>query len=216
VLGIRHILYALNLGRETLYARGTVSGLTVVVATIGILGAACSARSHSSAPSPTVATRVTGPTARLASSAKAFAGTSHVHTYYLRIRADGHGTAEWPVGFHCGAPETPPGQACDKVVPTTMTMPDGTAGNVDEIIDGGHAQLRLTSVTPATAIGVVEGSTDASALPDGPVTLTITTDDLLVITTPGSSVYGRSPLCGPRAEAMSPDEKKTKGVNCGA
>ncbi len=97
-----------------------------------------------------------------------------------------------------------------------MTMPDGTVGNVDEIIDGGHAQLRLTSVTPPTATGVVEGSTDASALPDGPVTLTITTDDLLVITTAGSSVYGRSPLCGPRAEAMSPDEKKTKGVNCGA
>lgn len=97
-----------------------------------------------------------------------------------------------------------------------MIMPDGAVANVEEIIDGGHAQLRLTTVTPPTAMGIVEGSTDPSALPDGPVTLTIAADDMLVVTTAGSSIYGRSPLCGPRAEAMSLDEQKTKGINCGA
>jgi hypothetical protein len=144
-----------------------------------------------------------------------FTGTWHVHTYSLTIKADGTGTAMWPTHVGCGSGpgEGPP--PCDSVVPGTLA--GGT--HVDYIIDGGHAQIILTSVKGDTARGRIENSTVQSTLPDGPVTFRVSSKDLLYVTPSKpttSSPFGATPLCGPRAEALSISQQQAEGINCGA
>jgi predicted nucleic acid-binding Zn ribbon protein len=147
-----------------------------------------------------------------------FAGTWHVHTYYVHIRTDGQGSAMWPIHLDCGSAQTAPGAPCDTVTPETVLV-SGVARSVDEIHDGGRAVIRLTSVTGARARAVISGSTEPSVLPDGDATMTVTKSDLLYVTPAGpttSSPFGRSGFCGPRAAALSLSEQKAANINCGA
>lgn len=147
-----------------------------------------------------------------------FAGTWHVHTTYVIIRTDGQGSAMWPVHVDCGSANATPGAACDTVTPQTVVI-SGVPSSVDEIHDGGHAVIRLTSVSGARARAVVSASTEPSVLPDGAATLSVTRSDLLYVTpalATTSSPFGRSGFCGPRAAALSLAQQEAAHINCGA
>ncbi|HUZ10383.1 MAG TPA: hypothetical protein VMU76_09475 [Acidimicrobiales bacterium] len=147
--------------------------------------------------------------------AGAFAGTWHVHTYSLTVRADGQGSFEWPTHNPCAGPGAAPG-ACDSLVPKTVKLA-GRRTTIDEIIDGGHAHLQLISVAGTTANGRITGSTVRSVLPDGPVTLRVTKDDLLRVTTAiKPAMPSFESLCGPKAAALSGPQQRAEGINCGA
>jgi hypothetical protein len=152
---------------------------------------------HSSNTKETPPTLAAGP----------FAGTWHVKYYYVRIADNGRGSATWPIKAFCGESELPPGSACDTVNPTT-----------GETHDGGHAQIRLVSVTGSSAGAVVSGSTEPSLLPDGKALLRVASDDVVYITpvTPTfSSPFGRSSFCGPRADALSYAQQTAEHIDCG-
>ena len=147
--------------------------------------------------------------------AGAFAGTWHVHTYSLTVRADGHGAFEWPTHNPCAGPGAAPG-ACDSLVPKTVDSA-GRRITIDEIIDGGHARLELISVAGRTAKGRITGSTEQSVLPDGPVTLRVTADDVLRVTTAiKPAMPSFEALCGSKAAALSGPRQRAEGINCGA
>lgn len=142
-----------------------------------------------------------------------FAGTWHVHTYYLRMNADGIGKASWPIHVGCGTgpAEGPP--PCDKLVPATIVGPGGVVAHVQDIIDGGRADVILTSVLGLTAHGVIDHSTDQTTLPNGPVTFRISSQDVLYFTpSRPTATQAYDYLCGPRAYA----DQLSLGVNCGA
>jgi hypothetical protein len=125
--------------------------------------------------------------------AGAFADTWRLHTNVLTINADGTGFADWRTYRTCGQ-DAPP---CD-----TWT------GNV--ITDGGHATFHLTTVTGNEAKGIVDLSSDPAFLAVGPLTLSLTPDDLLVIN-------GRQPgLCGTTVARQAAAGTAPPGVNCGA
>jgi hypothetical protein len=141
-----------------------------------------------------------------------FVGTFHIHTYYVYLHADGRGSAQWPIHVGCG---TGPGEGpppCDTLVPTPVTSPDGTPITLpngtpeinEAIVDGGHATLRLTSVSSTIARGIVTASTEQAVLPDGPATFKLTKNDLLYITPhtrpAGPSPFPGSGLCGTEAQ----------------
>lgn len=150
--------------------------------------------------------------------AKGFAGTWHVHTYYVYIQSNGQGSAMWPIHVDCGGAHVTPGGPCDTVTPETVVV-NGVAGPVDEIHDGGRAVIRLMSVTDARARAVISASTEPSVLPDGDATLTVTKSDLLYVTPAGpttSSPFGRSGFCGPRAASLSLSKQVAAHINCGA
>ena len=88
-------------------------------------------------------------------------------------------------------------------------MPEGA---YEEIIAGGHAKIRLTTVRGVNADAVITGSTDPAQLPDGPVTLSVTRDDVLTITTGSCSLS----FCGTVAVALSVAQQDSEGINCGA
>ena len=147
-----------------------------------------------------------------------FAGTWHVHTFYVYIRSDGQGSAKWPIHVDCGSADVTPGAPCDTVTPETVVV-SGVARTEDVIHDGGHAVIRLASVTGARAQAVISASTEPSVLPDGDATLTVTKSDLLYVTpaaTITSSPFGRSGFCGPRAAALSLSQQEAARINCGA
>jgi hypothetical protein len=131
-----------------------------------------------------------------------FAGTWHVHTYYLTIARGGSGTATWPIHVRCGHGPGMGAPPCDRWVPETLVVPGGGVEHVDEIIDGGHATLSLTAVHGNRATARIEGSTVQSTLPDGPVALRVDQVNDLIYLTPSRpttvSPYGNVPLCGPR------------------
>ena len=157
-------------------------GMLFAVAVVGLVVARVAATGGP--PGQTVAPGASGSVA-----AGRFAGTWHVHTWYVMIGADGHGSAKWPIG-------TPRG-----------------------ISDGGRARIRLTSVSGTRAEGVISGSTEPSVLPDGPATMRVTSDDLLYVTPAGpttSSPFGRSGFCGPKAAALSIAQQQAAHINCGA
>lgn len=148
-----------------------------------------------------------------------FASTWRVHTTELTINSDGRGVVQWPIHVTCG---TGPGMGpppCDRLVPATIAGPQGNVLHVNEIIDGGHADVLLTSVNSKFAEGRIEHSTVQSTLPDGPATFRVSKADLLYMTvsrpTTGSP-FGRSPLCGPKAAALTPAQQEAEGINCGA
>jgi len=120
-------------------------------------------------------------------------GTWRVHTTAVVIGANGHGSATWPGPLRAGESEA-------------------TAAP-------GHADIRLTSVTGRHASAVVTGSTDQSVLPDGPTRLSVTSEDLLYVTpakATGSSPFGHSGLCGPRALSLTLAQQEAANINCGA
>jgi len=51
-----------------------------------------------------------------------FAGTWHVHTYYVYIRSNGQGSAIWPIHVDCGSAHVTPGGPCDTVTPETVVV----------------------------------------------------------------------------------------------
>jgi hypothetical protein len=126
-------------------------------------------------------------------SAGQFAGTWRVHTTSVTIDADGTGTATWP------GPITPGGSEATAVP--------------------NQAVLRLTSVDGAQAMGVVSGSTDQAQLPDGPVRLQVTSQDLLQLV-PSQTVTDTplrwAALCGPSALSLTVTQQVAAGINCGA
>jgi hypothetical protein len=138
-------------------------------------------------------------------SAGPFAGVWRVHTYYLVIKANGSGSAKWPTHVFCrhGVPSP-----CDKI------------SSSGEITDGGHADLRITSVHDDTALGQVTDSTVQSTLPDGPVALLVDlVNNVLYMTVSRpttASPYGTTPLCGPTASEKSDREGSAAKFNCGA
>jgi hypothetical protein len=140
-----------------------------------------------------------------------FVGTFHIHTYYVYLHADGRGSARWPIDVRCG---TGPGEGpppCDTWIATPVTSPDGSPTTLpngtpeiaEHIVDGGHATLRLTSVSSTIARGIVTASSEQGVLPDGPATFKLTKNDLLYLTPhrrTGASPFGRSGLCGSEAQ----------------
>lgn len=150
-------------------------------------------------------TRITRPTHQVV--AGAFTGTWQVKYYVVSIGDSGRGSATWPIKAICGESELLTDQACDTENPTTGV-----------IHDGGHAQIRLVSVTGSKVEGVVSGSTEPSVLPNGKASFSVSGDDVLYIvpTTPtGSSPFGRSSFCGPRAAALSFTQQKAEHIDCG-
>ncbi len=123
-----------------------------------------------------------------------------------------------PFTWTAEVPHVPPGAPCDTVTPETVVV-SGFVRTEDVIHDGGHAVIRVASVTGARARAVISASTEPSVLPDGDVTLTVTKSDLLYVTTPAtttSSPFGRSGFCGPRAAALSLSQQKAAHIKCGA
>jgi len=139
---------------------------------------------------PSTPARPAGPTL----AAGEFGGFWHVHTTSLTIGADGNGTANWP------GPITVPGES-------EATAPPS------------HAYLRLASVNGTRATGLISGSTDTTELPDGPVQLEVTNQDLLVVTP--SHPITQFPLrwtglCGSSASSLTVAQQVAAGINCGA
>lgn len=161
--------------------------------------------------------RTTSPNGPVA--AQAFAGTWHVHTYYLVIKADGNGSANWPTHIPCGSAGAPRTQACDRSVPGTTVLANGQVIPVEEVVDGGHADIVLTFVKGDSARGQIENSTVQSTLPDGPVTFRLAKNDLLYVKPSRPTVgspFGNNPLCGPKASQLSVSQQEAEGINCGA
>jgi hypothetical protein len=134
-----------------------------------------------------------------------FAGVWHVHTNSLTLSASGRGDFEWPTHLPCGSG---PGQGpppCDQV-----------SAN-GEIQDGGHASLLISDHSGDVAYGVISATTDPSALPNGPVTLQLYSNDTLHLTI-GSQPAGPSfeILCGNHVASLSIEQQNAQGINCGA
>ncbi len=129
---------------------------------------------------------------------------------FIEIDLDGRYRA-----MFTGSGSGPP--PCDATVPGTAVI-DGVTTNVEQIINGGRATVRLSSASSSVAHGVISGSTDPSQVPNGPATFTVTATDLLSVTP--TATFGPSalslPLCGPQAAALSVTEQEAKGINCGA
>lgn len=123
----------------------------------------------------------------------AFGGTWHAQTTSLTIAADGTGMATWPG--------------------------DPTAGQSQATATPNEAQLRLTSVTGMQATGVIADSTSPAELPDGPVRLQISAQDVIQIT-PSQPITQYplrwTALCGPAASALTLARQEAAGINCGA
>lgn len=146
------------------------------------------------------------------------AGPWDMHTFGLTIDSDGHGVFEWPDGVWCGRDGfgTEP-QPCDRFVPAIAII-DGKRVHVDKDIVSGHATLRLTSIATPVAHGVIRGSTVPDQVPDGPVTLRATKNDLLYVSfsTPSTGLPLLRYLCGKRAAAMDISQQRAHGFYCGA
>jgi len=158
------------------------------------------------------------PSSPLTVAAQRFAGTWHVHTYYIRVQAGGEGTAVWPIHVDCGSAHATPGAACDTVTPQTVLV-GGIANTVHDIHDGGHARIRITAVSTSHARAIVSDTTDSSVLPDGPAVLKVTSNDLLYFTPTartGPSPFGRSGFCGSSASALTLSQQEAAHINCGA
>jgi hypothetical protein len=160
-----------------------------------------------------------GPSARLVRAGH-FAGTWHVHTSYVFIHTNGRGSVKWPIDVRCGSGVGESSPPCDTWIPTVTTLANGRQMTDETIVDGGHATLRLISVTATTARGVITGSTDPTTLPDGSATLRVAKNDLLYMTAhsrpSGPGPFYGTGLCGTRAAALSVAQQKAAGINCGA
>jgi hypothetical protein len=172
-----------------------IFGVVIVLIASGAIAAkATSSRSGPPVPPPMAKMPVhpaeaTAPLAAPSVSAGPFVGTWRVQSTSLTIGADGTGTASWPGNV--------PDQA--------TAMPN-------------QADLRLTAVNGNHAIGVVTGSTDQAELPNGPVRLQVTNQDLLELVTSRSVTVHPlqwSHLCGASAFARYAGQYGA-AIDCGA
>jgi hypothetical protein len=127
-----------------------------------------------------------------------FSGWWHFHTVVVSIQPNGEGSVSWPGPLG-------PGQSEATAKPA-------------------RADIRVTSVNGAHATALMTGSTEPSAVPDGPVQLRVTGQDLLFVgplahrgDSPfGSFSFGLEGLCGPKAAALTVTQQVAAGINCGA
>ena len=167
-----------------------MTGAVLTVALVGLVVYRTTSTVGSPSPHPSVK-RPGRPLPLIA--AGAFTGTWRVHTTTLTIQANGQGSASWPGPIKSGESEA-------------------TAAS-------GHADLRVKSVSGTRALALVSGSTQRSTLPDGPVRLRVTSQDLLLVVPTTSTTqhpFGGSGLCGPRALALTLTQQVAAGINCGA
>jgi hypothetical protein len=171
-----------------------IAGIAFALVAAGTIAATAmnAGRSGSTAPGTRVPPATHVPAATTLS-AGPFHGTWHAHTTSIVFAPDGTGIATWP------GPVTPGGSEAT-AVPNRGTV-------------------RLTAVHGETASGVVSGSTDRTELPDGPIGLRITPQDLLVIV-PSQPVAVTplrwTALCGSSAAALTVSQQVAEGINCGA
>jgi len=127
-----------------------------------------------------------------------FSGSWHAHTTVVIIQANGQGSAQWPGPLG-------PGQSEATAVP-------------------GRANLRIVSLSGTHASALITDSTEPSIVPDGPVGLQVTNQDLLYVVpvlrtavSPFDPIsYGPAGLCGPKAAALTLAEQVAARINCGA
>jgi hypothetical protein len=168
---------AFVLGRATSPGVKTLSSRPVVPTTVSSSVATSTTTSlPQQTTTPPVPTTVPAPGAFSAFSAAWF-----FHGFGAIIAADGSGQANWRVYKWCKDDPTPP---CDDLI-----------GN--QIIDGGSAQLRLTSVQGSVAYGQVSYTTDPKTVPLGALIVRLVTGDHLQFGSVGQ------PLCGPTAPTDS-------------
>ena len=126
-----------------------------------------------------------------------FSGMWHFHTTSVTIQKDGQGWVIWPGPLK-------PGESEATAVP-------------------GHAELRVTSVSGEQAIALISGSTVPSEVPDGPVQLRVTSQDLLYVVPARRTTvspldpisFGPTGFCGPKAAALALAQVPG-GMSCGA
>jgi hypothetical protein len=162
------------------------------VITAMALGAGGESPPPAKAPAPQTSVRAPTPPPP-AFSAGAFTGTWRVHTTSVTIGTDGTGIATWPGDV----------------------APGGSEATAIE----NKAELRLTTAQGSQASGVISGSTDQAQLPDGPVQLHITSQDLLAVvpSQPVSDTPLRwTALCGASALSLTVAQQVAAGINCGA
>ena len=129
-------------------------------------------------------------------SARSFMGRWRLHSTVLFIDASGYGILNWRTYATCGQ-QAPP---CDIF-----------SGN--DIVDGGFAAFTI-SASGDTASGRVLTSSVPAQVPLGPFTARLDQErDLLQ---PSFPLFHGSPLCGPRADALSVGQQVAQGINCGA
>jgi hypothetical protein len=127
-----------------------------------------------------------------------FSGWWHFHTIVVSIQPNGQGLTYWPGPLG-------PGQSEATATP-------------------GRAEIRVTSVNGAHATALITDSTEPSEVPDGPVQLRVTRQDLLYIVPESRTAvspfdpisYGPEELCGPKAAALTVAQQLAAGINCGA
>ena len=127
-----------------------------------------------------------------------FGGWWHFHTVVVSIQPNGDGSVSWPGPLG-------PGQSEATATPA-------------------RAEMRVTSVDGAHATALIAGSTEPSSVPDGPVQLRVTSQDLLYIVPESRTAvspfdpisYGPEGLCGPKAAALTVSQQVAAGINCGA
>jgi hypothetical protein len=157
-------------------------------------------------------------------SAGPFAGPWHLQTFNLTIQPDGRGVFEFPIKVNCGTGIGKGPPPCDKVVTKAFVL-NGKTQTEEIRIDGGRANLRLTTVGSSIAHAIIARSADQSEVPNGPAILKVTRDDLLYIyvqkqTGPSPLKPNHpAPLCGPRASALSAAvrsyaQEQALGFNC--
>ena len=126
----------------------------------------------------------------VATKAGPFAGTWHVHTFYLTIQSNGTGSFQWPIHVPCGTGlgQGPP--PCDTVSPSGV------------ITDGGHAKLTIESRKGRSVEGLISETTDPTTVRNGRVTISLGSNDVLYLrfsTPPATLAY--SYVCGPKTNS---------------
>ncbi len=127
-----------------------------------------------------------------------FSGWWHFHTTVVTFQPNGQGSAHWPGPLG-------PGQSEATAAP-------------------GRANIRIVSMSGTHAMALITDSTEPSAVPDGPVQLRVTSQDLLYVVpvrrttvSPFDPIsYGPAGLCGPKASALTLTQQVAAHINCGA
>ena len=177
------------IGRSTATGRTAAAPVTVPDTTA----------SHSLASTTTLIPPSTSPAPAVSSAgpARAFAGEWSVHTTLLVVDPTGYGILAFRTYSTCGQ-DPPP---CDIF-----------SGN--DIFDAGHATFTFSASGPTTASGQVLTTTVPTVLPLGRFTARIDpAKDLLYLSLP---LFAHYPLCGPTARALTIDQQRAAGINCGA
>src|SRR5262245_33854173 len=133
--------------------RGMRAGIAIVAAFAIIAVAAVAANAQKQSPPPAPQPHLLG--------VGAFVGGWGHHGAWLTIQPDGTGHASWRIYQWCSDDPTPP---CDAV-------------SSDEIVDGGHADFRITAVNGSEASAIVVGSSARNDWPDGKTTFSLIPDD---------------------------------------